>query len=111
MQELSYLIYLLVFIIGAVLGLLVSYKKHGEAFIINEIDIVSLIIAIVGWTFLLNYGLLSGLLSFISPEIFIAIGLFLIALVLGMRPGYGRKETLIGVIVAVIIWIISYLLT
>ncbi|MDR0900985.1 MAG: DUF2104 domain-containing protein, partial [Methanobrevibacter sp.] len=100
----SYLIYLLAFIIGAVLGLLLSYKKHGEAFIINKIDIVSLIIAIIGWTLLLNHALL----AFITPLISISISLFLIALVLGMRPGYGRKETIIGFLIAILIWIISY---
>ncbi|KZX16585.1 hypothetical protein MBCUT_07390 [Methanobrevibacter cuticularis] len=106
MTELSYLLYLLAFIIGSVLGLLISYKKHGEAFIINKIDIVSLIIAIIGWILLFNYALL----PFISSYILIAIALFLIALVFGMRPGYGRKETFLGIIISAIIWIISYIL-
>lgn len=105
MNELFYLIYLLAFIIGAVLGLLISYKKHGEAFIINKIDIISLIISIVGWTLLFNYGLVP-----IFSAIIISIALFLIALVFGMRPGYGRKETLIGLMISAIIWIVSYLI-
>lgn len=103
MNELFYLIYLLAFIIGAILGLLISYKKHGEAFIINKIDIISLIISIVGWTLLFNYSLIP-----IFSAITISIALFLIALVFGMRPGYGRKETLIGILISVIIWIINY---
>jgi energy-converting hydrogenase A subunit L len=110
MNELSYLIYLLVFIIGSIAGLLISYKKHGEPFILNGIDIFSLIMAIVGWVLLINYGLIVSLIGFVSPEIIISIALFLIAFILGMRPGYGRKETVIGVIVSIIIWIFSYLI-
>lgn len=106
MSELSYLIYILVFIIGSVLGLLISYKKHGEPFVYNDIDIISLVISIIGWILLFNFGLF----EFISPEIVISIALFLIALVIGMRPGYGRKETGIGIVVSAIIWIISYIL-
>ena len=110
MNELSYLIYLLVFIVGSIIGLLISYKKHGEPFILNGIDIFSLIVAIVGWVLLINYGLIVSLIGFVSPEIIISIALFLIALIIGMRPGYGRKETVIGVIVSLIIWIFSYLI-
>lgn len=110
MSELSYLIYILVFIIGSVLGLLISYKKHGEPFVFNGVEIFSLIIAIIGWILLFNYGFIYNIIGFISPEILISIGLFLIALVIGMRPGYGRKETLIGIIISAIIWIITYML-
>jgi len=110
MNELSYLIYLLVFIIGSILGLLISYKKYGEPFIFNDIDIISLVISIVGWVLLLNYGLIVSLFAFISPEIIISIALFLIALIIGMRPGYGRKETVIGIAISAIIWIFSYLI-
>ena len=105
MNELFYLIYLLAFIIGAILGLLISYRKHKEAFIINKIDIVSLIISIVGWTLLFNYNLIP-----IFSVIIISIALFLIALVFGMRPGYGRKETVMGIMISAVIWIISYLI-
>jgi len=108
MNELSYLIYLLVFIIGSIVGLLLSYKKHKEPFIINEVDIISLVIAIVGWVLLFNYGLFLSLIG-VLPEIIISIALFLIALVIGMRPGYGRKETLIGIVVSFIIWFINYM--
>jgi energy-converting hydrogenase A subunit L len=34
-------------------------------------------------------------------------GLFMVALVAGMRPGYGRYETLTGAILALLIWLIS----
>ena len=110
MSELSYLIYILVFIIGSVLGLLISYKKHGEPFVFNGVEIFSLLIAIIGWILLFNYSFIYNIIVFISPEILISIGLFLIALVIGMRPGYGRKETLIGIIISAIIWIITYML-
>ena len=105
MNDLIYLIYLLIFIIGSAGGLLLSYKKHGEPFIFNHIDKISLVIAIIGWILLFNYKLF----SFTMPEIIISISLLLIALVIGMRPGYGRKETIIGVIISLIIWFISYL--
>jgi len=110
MSELSYLIYILVFIIGSIVGLLISYKKHGEPFVFNGIEVLSLIIAIIGWILLVNYGLIYQITGFM-PEILISIGLFLIALVIGMRPGYGRKETLIGIIISIIIWISVYMLT
>jgi energy-converting hydrogenase A subunit L len=32
---------------------------------------------------------------------------FLIAMVIGMRPGYGRYETIIGFVLAGIIWILG----
>ena len=105
MNDLIYLIYLLIFIIGLISGLLTSYKKHGEPFIFNDISMIALVMAILGWVLLFNYGLF----SFIFPEILISISLFLIAFVGGMRPGYGRKETIIGVIISLFIWIIFYM--
>lgn len=103
-MELTFLLlYLLTFIVGSVLGLLVSYKKHGEIYIIQKIDIVALIAAIIGWVLLFNFALFSKTLS----VLIIAISLLLIGFVMGMRPGYGRKETVIGIIVAGIIWIIT----
>jgi len=109
MDSLFYLACILSFIIGCALGLLTSYKWHHEAFIINKIDSLALAIAIVGWILLLNNGLISSIISIFSSISYI-IGLFLIAFVLGMRPGYGRKETFIGIFVSVFIWIISYLI-
>ena len=110
MDSLFYLLCLLSFIIGSVLGLLTSYKWHGEAFIINKIDLVALIISIVGWILLINYGFLNSLIGIFPPISYIAIGLFLIAFVLGMRPGYGRKETFIGICISALICIIIYLI-
>lgn len=101
MNEVSYLIYILAFIIGSIVGLLLSYKKHGEPFIDSKIELLPLILAIIGWVLVLNSTIF--LLQIIAT---ISIGLFLIGLVIGMRPGYGRYETLIGIIVSVIIWLI-----
>jgi energy-converting hydrogenase A subunit L len=109
MNELFYLIYILVFVIGSILGLLLSYRKHKEPFIINDIDIISLVISVIAWILLLNYGLFAQLIGFVSHEIIITIALFLVSLVIGMRPGYGRKETFIGIFISVIIWFISYM--
>jgi energy-converting hydrogenase A subunit L len=104
MDELFYLIYLLIFIIGSISGLLISYRKHSELFVLeNDIDIFSLTMAVIGWVFLFNFELF----GFLASEIIISIALFLIALIIGMRPGYGRKETVIGIIIAIIIWVIT----
>ena len=74
MEELYYMIYIIVFVIGSIAGLLLSYKKHMEPFIISEIDVLTLVSAIIG-------------------------------LAIGRRPGYGRKETAIGILIAVVVWI------
>jgi len=107
MTELNYLIYLLAFIIGSIAGLLFSYKRHGEPFIYNKVEIVSLIIAIVGWILVINFPLFSFL---IAPLITISAALFLIAFVFGMRPGYGRYETVIGIAIGLVIFLVNYLL-
>lgn len=89
-----------------IIGLLLSYKKYTEPFVSKNIDTVALIISIVGWILFLN----SQLIMVIPQYISITIGLFFIALVLGMRPGYGRFELVIGFIVSIIIWIIGMVL-
>ncbi|MDR1820243.1 MAG: DUF2104 domain-containing protein [Methanobrevibacter sp.] len=107
MDEIIYLIYLLVFIIGSIIGLLFSYKQHNEPFIYNKLDILVLIIAILAWILLIDSDILS---SIVSPIISISIGLFLIGSVLGMRPGYGRYETLIGLIISISIYGVKHFL-
>jgi energy-converting hydrogenase A subunit L len=101
-----YLVYLLSFIIGMLLGLVLSYKKYTEPFVIKRIDYVALVISIIGWILLVN----SQFIMFISQYISITIGLFLVAIVLGMRPGYGRYELAIGFAISAIIWIIGMVL-
>ena len=103
MEELFYMIYIIVFIVGSILGLLLSYKKHMEPFIISEIDVMTLVFAIVGWFLLFNHGLN----HFISSEILLTIAFFCIGLAIGRRPGYGRKETAIGILIAGVVWILT----
>ena len=96
-----YLVYLLSFIIGMIVGLVLSYKKYTEPFVTKRIDYIALVISIIGWVLLVN----SQFIMFISQYISITIGLFLVAIVLGMRPGYGRYELAIGFVISAIIWI------
>ena len=106
MNEVTYLIYIISFIIGSILGLVLSYRKYTAPFVTKNIDIVALVLAIIGWMLAVN----SQLLTFIPSYITITIGIFLIALVIGMRPGYGRYETFIGFTLAVLIYVGTVLL-
>ena len=101
-----YLVYVLTFVIGMIIGLLLSYKKYTEPFVTKNIDLVALVISIIGWILLVN----SQIIMFIPQYISITIGLFLVAAVLGMRPGYGRYELAIGFIISGIIWLIGMVL-
>lgn len=103
MTEIIYLIYLISFILGSVVGLLLSYKKYSAPFVTEKIDLIALIVAVIGWIILLN----SQLIVLIQPSISITIGLFMVAMVLGMRPGYGRYETVIGFILSGTLWLIT----
>jgi energy-converting hydrogenase A subunit L len=103
MNETIYLLYILSFVLGSIVGLVLSYRKYSAPFVIGKIDLLALVLAIIGWTLALN----SSLITFIPYYITVTIGLFLLALVLGMRPGYGTKETFIGIIIALIIWIMG----
>ena len=47
MEELYIMIYILVFIIGSIAGLLLSYKKHMEPYIISEIDVLTLVLVFI----------------------------------------------------------------
>ena len=102
MNNITYLIYILSFIIGSILGLVLSYKKYTAPFVTEKIDVIALVMAIIGWVLALNSQLLT---TIISPIITITIGIFLIALVLGMRPGYGRYETVLGFVISATIWV------
>ncbi len=105
-NQIIYLIYILSFIIGSIMGLVFSYKKYTEPFIKKNIDVAALILAIIGWILALNFSLITLIPYYIS----ITVGVFLIAMVIGMRPGYGRYETVIGFAVAGIIWILRTVL-
>ena len=83
-----HLVYIISFVVGMITGLLLSYKKYTEPFVIKKIDFAALMISIIGWFLLLN----SQIVMFIPQYISITAGLFMVATVLGMRPGYGRYE-------------------
>jgi energy-converting hydrogenase A subunit L len=92
---LNYMIYILAFAVGSILGLLYSYKQHGEPFVANpEFNVVMAVVAIVGWC-----------LAFVSDNMILAaIGFLLGGFVMGKRPGYGRKETALGLIIAICLY-------
>jgi len=106
LDQTIYLIYIVSFVLGSIVGLLFSYKKYKLPFVSEKFDLVAIILSIIGWFLFLN----SPLITFIPSYISITIGLFLVALVVGMRPGYGRYETLTGFIISLIIWIIRTVL-
>ncbi len=93
------LLYIISFVAGSIIGLLLSYKKYRLPFVTAKIDPIALIIAIIGWILLVDNRI------FPSPKISITIGFFMVAMVMGMRPGYGRYETLLGVIVSILAWL------
>ena len=98
---LDYLIYLLTFVIGSILGLLYSYKLHSEPYVADSsLDVKTCIMSIVGWILAINSGnvILGG------------IGFLLAGFVMGERPGYGRKETAIGLIIAIIVYLVLRLI-
>lgn len=96
---LDYLIYLITFVVGSIAGLLWSYKIHSEPYVIEGIDAKSLVMALVGWILVFNCP---------WSWILLAIGFFLVGFVLCQRPGYGRKETAIGIIVSGVIYLIIH---
>lgn len=97
----EYLIYLLTFIIGSIIGLLYSYKQHNEPFVIKSFNVFLCIVAVIGWMLAINCQF---------SQLLVAIGLLLAGFVIGERPGYGRRETLIGIIVSVIVYLIMHLI-
>ena len=94
---LDYMIYILAFAVGSILGLVYSYKQHGEPFVaVTKLNVLAALISIVGWVLAFNSG--NVILS--------AIGFALGGFVMGERPGYGRKETAIGLIIAIILYLL-----
>ncbi|MBC7100778.1 energy-converting hydrogenase subunit EhaL family protein [Methanothermobacter tenebrarum] len=90
MAYFTYLPHLLMFTIGMLIGLEVSYKWHSEPFVRKRIEPIPLILALIG----------GGLMIIYAP-----IGLFFIGFVMGMRPGYGVYESIIGILFALILWV------
>ena len=94
---LDYMIYILAFAVGSILGLLYSYKKHGEPYVaVPDFNIPFAVVSIIGWCLAFNAG--NVILS--------AIGFLLCGFVMGERPGYGRKETALGLILAVGLYVL-----
>ena len=94
---LDYMIYIITFTVGSILGLLYSYSKHGEPFVaVTDINIPFMVVSIVGWFLGFNSG--NVILS--------AIGFLLAGFVMGERPGYGRKETAVGLIIAIVTYVL-----
>ena len=95
---LDYMIYLLAFVVGSILGLLYSYKLHGEPFVADtKFNIPMAVAAIIGWC-----------LAFVSGNVILAaIGFLLAGFVMGGRPGYGRRETALGLVIAIVLYFIK----
>ena len=91
------MIYIITFALGSILGLLYSYKQHSEPFVaVTKINIPFTVVSIVGWV-----------LGFCSGNIILsAVGFLLAGFVMGERPGYGRKETAIGLIIGIIAYVL-----
>ena len=93
----NYMIYLLAFAVGSILGLVYSYKLHGEPFVaVSQLNYKAAALSVIGWVLAFNT------IGIILP----AIGFLLAGFVMGERPGYGRKETAIGLIVSLAIYVI-----
>ena len=95
----DYMIYILAFAIGSIIGLLYSYQKHSEPFVaVSQFNILSAAISIIGWILAFNANniILSG------------IGFLLAGFVMGERPGYGRKESACGLIISIIIYLLLH---
>ena len=91
----NYMIYILAFVVGSVLGLLYSYKQHSEAFVaVSDFNVSAAIVSIVGWVLAFNADnvILSG------------IGFLLAGFIMGKRPGYGRRESALGLIISVAVY-------
>lgn len=91
MPYFDYLPHIVLFTVGTLIGLEVSYKWHSEPFVNKKIEPVPLIIALIG----------GGLIVIYAP-----LGLFFLGFVVGMRPGYGVYETILGILFALILWVI-----
>lgn len=96
-----YLIYIISFVLGSIVGLVLSYRKYTAPYVTKNIDILALVISIIGWMLAVNGYLVTLIPSYLT----ITVGIFLLSMVLGMRPGYGINETVIGFSLSAIVWI------
>lgn len=91
MPYFEFLPHLVLFTVGTLVGLEVSYRWHSEPFVIRKIEPIPMVLALLG----------GGLIIIYAP-----LGLFFFGFLIGMRPGYGFYETIIGMIFALILWVI-----
>ena len=91
MAYFDYLPHLVLFTVGTMVGLEISYKWHSEPFVKKRIEPIPLTLALIGGGFMVIYA---------------PIGLFFLGFLIGMRPGYGFYEALIGILFAVFLWVI-----
>ena len=95
----NYMIYILAFAIGSILGLLYSYKQHGEPYVaVSKFNAAVAVVSVIGWVLAFNANniILSG------------IGFLLAGFIMGERPGYGRKESAVGLIIAIIVYLLLH---
>ncbi|NPA62568.1 MAG: DUF2104 domain-containing protein [Methanococci archaeon] len=83
---------IVLFIIGNFVGLEYSYRRYTTPYTEKKIDKIALILSVVG-----------GLL--INTPLYV-VGCFLIGFPLGMRPGYGRIEFVVGGIIALLTYLL-----
>ncbi len=83
---------ILLFIIGNFIGLEYSYKKYSSPYVEKRIDKIALVLSIIG-----------GIL--INTPMYM-LGCLLIGFPLGMRPGYGRVEFIVGLIIALLFYLL-----
>ncbi|XRO75332.1 energy-converting hydrogenase subunit EhaL family protein [Methanocaldococcus sp. 28A] len=85
---------IILFIVGNFIGLEYSYRKYSSPYVEKNIDKIALALSILG-------GILVN-----SP--LYMLGCLLIGFPLGMRPGYGRIEFIVGLIIALLLHILRW---
>ncbi len=90
-EELAILGAVAAFIAGSLVGLEYSYRVYREIFRERRLDPIALPLALLGWATLAVSWLKWRPLG-------LCAGAFLAGYVLNMRPGYGRIETALGLI-------------
>ena len=83
---------IILFIVGNFIGLEYSYRKYSSPYVEKKIDKIALALSIIG-------GVLVN-----SP--LYMLGCLLIGFPLGMRPGYGRVEFIVGIITALLLYLL-----
>ena len=83
---------IILFILGNFIGLEYSYRRYCSPYVERKIDKIALALSIIG-----------GIL--INSPLYM-LGCLLIGFPLGMRPGYGRVEFVIGLIIALLLYLL-----